>query len=676
MSTAAGKTHKSEPLVPASKILPEITLKAIILSIIITIILGASDAYLALKIGSTVAASIPAAVIAMGIFRLFKKSNVLETNLVQTAASAGEGLAASASFILPALIILGFWKDFPFWEVVLISIVGGLLGVFFSVPLRKVLLNNKTLNFPEGTAVGNLLKVGATGTKQIKLLLHGIIGGGLISFAQTGLEIIADHLSMWTKKNSVVFGMNLGYNPVLLGIGYIVGWNVGLTMFIGVIIGWMIAIPILSHIYGIPAGITNPEDIAMSLWSHHLRYIGVGAMLVGAVWTLLTMMKPILTGFTYIFTALKKDQVKQKIIIPRTEQDMHFKYVTLGTILFLILSFIMLVFAIHNTHLPLTTSFIWSVALLGTLCIFVLGLFSSLTAGYIVGLIGSSNSPISGIYISNLLLLCLIFIPMMALHVNLSSPETQKAVIAIIIFILAIIGSAAIITNENIQDLKAGHMVGATPWKQQIMIMVGVIAAAVAIAPTLQLLYQAYGIGGMFPRPGMPAAQMLAAPQASLLAALSKGAIGGDLPWNMLFTGMVIGVVATIIDEVLKRDGKMRLPAIAIGIGIYLPSEISTTIFLGGLIRSFASKALRDKSKNTEADELVFAAQQRTGLVACGLVAGAALMGVILAIPFVILGNSDALKIVSDNFTPYTQILGIASIVALSFWLFKLSSKK
>lgn len=668
---------KDEPLISAKTILPEITLKAIILAIILTVILGASDAYLALKIGSTVAASIPAAVIAMGVFRLFKKSNVLETNLVQTAASAGEGLAASASFILPALVILGYWKDFPFWEVTLISIVGGILGVFFSVPLRKVLLNNKTLTFPEGTAVGNLLKVGATGAKQIKLLLQGIAAGGLISFAQTGFEIIADHLALWTKRPNFVYGVNFGYNPVLLGIGYIVGWNVGFSMFVGVVLGWMIGIPILCHFYGMPSGVTSPESIAMNLWSHYLRYIGVGTMLVGAVWTLLTMLKPILQGITFIFSSLKIDETKQKRIIPRTEQDMTFRYVAGGTLLFLLFSFIMLFYAVTHSNLTLSTGLLWSVVLLGTLCVFVFGLFSSLTAGYIVGLIGSSNSPISGIYITNLLILCLIFIPLLALQVNLNSKELQQTVVAIIIFILAIIGTAAVITNENIQDLKAGHMVGATPWKQQIMIMIGVIAAAFAISPVLHLLFQAYGIGGVFPRPGMPAAQMLAAPQSNLLAALAKGAVGGDLPWPMLFTGMVIGVITTIIDEILKRGGKMRLPALAVGIGIYLPSEITTTLFLGGLLRAFAGKALRDKTKNNdEANELIFMAQNRTGLVACGLVAGAALVGVILAIPFVILGSSDALKIVGDNFAPYAQLLGIFSVIALSFWIFNLGSRK
>ncbi len=663
------------PLIPPATILPEITFKACVLAIILAILLGAANAYLALKVGVTVAASIPAAVISMGIFRLFKKSNVLENNLVQTAASAGEGLAASVTFILPALIITKFWTGFNFWQTMLITMVGGIFGVMFSVPLRRVLLNLR-LPFPEGTAIGNILRVSAKGGAQVKNLIQGAITGAIVVFCQTGLQVIGGYYSLWFRAKNFLYGTTLGVDAALFGAGYIIGITPNVAMLIGLILAWFIGMPFLSIYYGIPANASSPYDAVMTLWDQHIRYIGVGTMLIAGVWTLVTLFKPVISA---LFLTKQSIEVigDGKGNILRTEYDIPMKYVFATVAVLSIFAFCLIFYTIEHSGLSITTSKLVLISLVSVSGLLFFGFFSSMIIGYIVGLIGSTNSPVSGILIINILAMSLILVPLIKYGIDFHSEANRQAAMAIILFAVTMIGVAATITSENIQDLKAGRMVGATPWKQQLMMLIGVVVAAIAIAPVLQLLFEAYGMGGVYPHPGMNPQQMLPAPQAGLMAALTQGVIAHSLPTSMIVIGVLIGVFGIILDEILKTKG-MRLAVLAIGLGIYLPPEITTPTILGGFTYFFAQRSLQKKLKaapEAQQKSIRKNTYESSILFACGLVAGAALMGVILAIPFVLKGSSDALKIVPNSFTPIANLIGIFVAIFLLGWLYRKGSR-
>lgn len=659
-------------LIPASANLPEITVKATLLAIILAILLGAANAYLALKVGTTVAASIPAAVISMGIFRLFKKSNVLENNLVQTAASAGEGLAGAATFMLPALIITKFWTGFNFWETMIITLLGGCLGVMFSVPLRKILLN-LNLPFPEGTAIGNILRVSAERGTQIRNLVQGILAGGILVFCQTGLQVIGSYYPLWFRAKNFIYGSTLGVDAALFGAGYIIGIRPIVAILFGVICGWLIGVPILCLHYGITANAASPYDAVMTLWSQHIRYIGVGTMLVAGVWTLLTLIKPVKKALFLTKQLDVGDEGKAKIL--RTEYDIPMKYVFTSVSILGILAFGLIFYTLSHGALNLALPRLILISVVAVAGLLVFGFFSALVAGYIVGLIGSTNAPVSGLMIINILITSLLLVPLMAIGNH--SVADRQFMIAMILLLVTMIGAALVITSENIQDLKAGRMVGATPWKQQLMMLIGVIVASIVIAPVMELLFQAYGMGGVFPHPGMNPQQMLPAPQAGLMAALAQGVMMHSLPLDMISVGALIGVLAIIINFFLRKTG-LQLAVLAIGLGIYLPPEITTPTILGGFAHFFASRSLqKDLQSKPEAQHLPIRkkAQEQGTLFACGLVAGAALMGVFLAIPFVIKGSTDVLKIVGDKFTPMANLLGILVAIFLFVWIYRKGCK-
>lgn len=663
------------PLISPNQFLPEITLKALILGIILAVILGASNAYLALKVGTTVAASIPASVIALAVFRLFKHSNVLETNLVQTSASAGEGLAAAVTFIMPSLLIIGYWDGFSFWETAAITMLGGSLGVLFSIPLRRILLNQLTLPFPEGTAVGKLLTASTAPGAQLKKLIQGGVVGGVIVLFQTGFQVIANSLPLWFKSNKVLFGITLGFDPTLIGAGYIIGINAAIALSLGMFLCWIIGVPVLSLIYGLPPGDTTYDQVMM-FWNTKIRYLGVGTMIVGGIWTMITLSKTILKGLMVGLHSLKT-MSKSKLLVPRTERDVPTSLVLGGILLLLILCLCFISFILINSGLPLTKSTVINFTLMSGLTLVVLGFFSALVCGYLVGLIGSTNTPVSGAMIVNLLIMSAILFPILLNNVDLTIIQNQHTVIAMVIFVLSMIGASAVITMENIQDLKAGQMVGSTPWKQQLMLLVGVLAAALAIAPIMQLLFQAYGIGGVYPRPGMNPSQMLSAPQAALITSLAKGIVGHNLPWPTLIAGIVIGLFAILIDMYVKRYGK-SCAVLAVGLGIYLPPEIITTTIFGGVIHYFAKKAFDKRIQNqplSAQKALSKDSYERGTLLACGLVAGSSLMGVFLAVPFVLEGSSDALRLVSDQFIPVAEVLGFIMAALLGVWLFRVTTR-
>lgn len=641
--------------------LPELTVKALILSILLAALLTAANAYLALRIGTTISASIPAAVIAMGVLRLFRKSNILESNMVQTAASAGEGVAAVISFVLPAALILHVWQGFPYLETFSLTVLGGLLGVLFTIPLRRILLNLPTLTFPEGTAVGKVLQASTNGGKRLKPLVQGIIVGGGISLFQSGFKIFSDLISMWIVTGRAISGTAVGFEPALFAAGYIVGIRAAVSLLVGVILGWVVLLPLISMHYGLPVEAAH-YDMALDLWHDHLRFIGVGIMLVGGVWTLLTLIKPVAKGLAQSFTIFKKNQALNQAEIPNTDRDMPFGWMIAGVAVVSVLTYVLIVYILWHLNLPISPTELGLCALATLIFVLVLGWLFAIISGYFVGLLGSTNAPLSGLLIMGVLLLG--FLYMLSMKNIVATAALQ--ITTLMVFAITLVAAISALSLENIQDLKAGQIIGATPWKQQIVLAVGVIAAAAVIGPILNLLFHAYGMGGVFPHSGMDPAQMLAAPQAGMIATIAQGVLHKHLESNMLLIGCALAVVIVIIDELLKSKN-IRVPALAVGLGVYLPPDVITPIFLGALVSYLVSYRM---NKSSHSEEAKHGAMQNGTLLACGIVAGSALMGVILAIPFAIIGNTDALSLVSVHFTPWATGLALIVTIALCYWMY------
>lgn len=672
------KTHKEgsegdQPIIPANVKLPEITLRVIIIGFFLTVILAAANAYLGLKVGTTVSASIPAAVISMGILRFFKNSNILENTMVQIMASVGEALTAGIAFILPALIILHVWDNFNYWQTVVTGLIGGGLGVLFTIPLRRALLKDKTLRYPEAVAIGNVLKASTTREKgDLRSLTVGGFIGAVIALFQTGFQILTDNFQYWIKTPSAVFGFGLGLSPALIAAGYIVGVNVALSLLVGVAIGWLAGVPFLSWFYGLP-DVATANQMAMVIWKNYIRYIGVGTMLIGGLWTLFTLFKPVMNSMSASLTSLRSIRLGKKSEEPRTERDIPIHYVLFSALLILIPIFLLMAWKIIPQGLDISASFRYFISGFSALYILIGGfLFCSIMA-YFAGLIGSTNSPVSGLLVCALLIICLIFMAFFSTQTGVGRKELEMIGSIVAIGSMVIIGAALAISNDTMQDLKVGQIVGATPWKQQVMLILGVIVSAFVIPPILQLLYQAYGIGGVFPRPGMNPAQMLAAPQAGLMATVAKGAFSHQLAWGMIATGAVVAMLCVVIDEYLKKHHGTRLPVLAVGLGIYLPLDSSVPVVIGGLLsyiiqRRLAQLYRRGKPNN---ENKINAHRHRGLLLACGIVAGASLMGVMLAIPFALRQSSDALRIMPDAYMPFAGVLSIFVTFVLCAWIYR-----
>jgi putative OPT family oligopeptide transporter len=617
-----------KPVVPSGTSLPEITLKAIILGILLAVILAAANAYLGLFAGMTVSASIPAAVISMTIFSFFKRSNILENNIVQTAASAGEAVAAAAVFTIPGLVILGFWKGYDYWQTFLICALGGTIGVLFSVPLRRALVvqGGKEIKFPEGIATGEVLKAGQGQEKgSLSTIVYAALTGGILKFCQdAGLKLWSSTLEVGTKVGSTMayFGMDL--SPALLGVGYIVGLNIAVLVFLGGAISWWIAIPIYAAMHGFPAGSTSAVEAANTLWSAQIRYLGVGAMCVGGFWALIQLRSQLLTGVKSGLQAIR-DEKGGTNTVERTDKDMPMVWV----LVFTVLSVIPLFFVYHLVVSSMAVSLVMAAIML------VAGFLFAAVAGYMAGLVGSSNNPISGVTISTILFASLVLL----LFMGRGNPAGPAAAI----LIGAVVCCAASISGDNLQDLKAGQIVGSTPWKQEFMLIVGVLSSAFVIAPVLKLLDLKYGVG--IPLKADAAWHLahptpLPAPQATLMAAVSNGVFFSDLPWMMVGIGALIAVAIICIDQVLKAKGsEFRTPVLAVAVGIYLPFSLSTPILAGGLVAYAATRLRRKTAKGASADILTrLKAAEAEGdkkglLFGSGLITGEALMGIMLAVP-------------------------------------------
>jgi putative OPT family oligopeptide transporter len=643
------------------KSLPEITIKAFVLGVVLSMILAAANAYLGLFAGMTVSASIPAAVVSMGVLRLFRRSNILENNIVQTAASAGESLAAGVIFTLPALVILGFWDGFGgknFFWITIIAAFGGLLGVLFTIPLRRSLIVESKLQFPEGIATAEVLETGQEGGKGVRTIAQASIVGGLFKLCARGIGLWPEVVeSAKGVGRTLVYG-GTDLSPALISVGYIVGLNIAVLIFLGGAANWYIAIPICAAISD-NAQDVGAVDRAYEIWSSQTRYIGVGAMLIGGLWTIFKMRSSLLSGIKSGLKAYRTISQSQNQI-ERTEKDMPMKWV-----LMLIIGSIVPLFLVYQIFVATV-----SISLPMAVVMLIAGFLFSAVAGYMAGLVGSSNNPISGVTIATIVVSSLLLLLLM----GKDAPNGAAAAI----IIGSVVCCAAAIAGDNMQDLKAGRLVGATPWKQQVMQIIGTLSGAIVIAPVLMLLHKAYGFKG---QPGLAQEEMadaLSAVQANLMASVSKGVFQGEMPWKFAFIGMAVAAVIIIIDLVLEAQrSSFRMPVLAVAIGIYLPLELAVPIFAGGIIHWAVQGFHRRRATAREQIEQF----GRNGLLfASGLITGEALMGILLAIPIVILKQYEIDLPIIKHFwgetMPFGGWLGAVLLIGVAYWLYRIALSK
>ncbi len=646
-------------MVPASQSPPEITAKAVILSIVLAAVLAAANAYLGLFAGMTVSASIPAAVLSMAILRWFREANILENNIVQTAASSGEALAAGVIFTIPGLLLLGAWTTFDYWRTTMLALVGGLLGVLFTIPLRRALILEARLRFPEGVATAEVLKAGArqaTGRSRpaaessaqaasgVRRLLTGAILGGLVKFGESGCRLWSEALEgAGSLGRTVVYG-GINLSPALIAVGYIVGLNIGTIVFLGGLLGWLVLLPLLGWMDGVPDGVPALAA-ARTIWSLRVRYVGIGAMLVGGLWTLTRLREPIVASLRQLWRlAHARDPASAATgaAFLRTERDAPLPWLLAPLALCLVGMVVLYRPVVASTPVALFMTGIMAVAAF---------LFASVAA-YMAGLVGSSSNPVSGVTIATIMGAALLLVVVL----GAGHPAGPAATL----LIGAVVCCAAAMGGDNLQDLKTGQLVGATPWKQQIMQVVGVLAGALVLAPVLSLLQAKYGIGeatAAHPHP-------LSAPQATLMASLAGGVFGGRVPWSLVGLGACLGLGIVVWDERLRvRGAAWRVPVLAVALGIYLPIKLSAAIFLGGLV---AEMVRRQAGSGTEET-----AQQGV-LAAAGLITGEALMGILLALPLALAAfwpsfPSDPWKVF--DIPPLGAWPGLVAVGGVLWWL-------
>lgn len=604
--------------------LKELTVRGIILGALITVIFTASNVYLGLKVGVTFASSIPAAVISMAVLKFFKDSSILENNMVQTQASSA-GTLSSVIFVLPGLLMMGYWQDFPFWQTMLICAAGGTLGVLFTIPLRRAMVVNSNLPYPEGVAAAEILKAGnhADGDSGVKDIAYGGVLAGLVAFLTNGLRVMADGASAWIQTGKAAFQLPMGFSLALLGAGYLIGIVGGIAMLIGVILTWGVAVPYFTMSEDIAAD-ASLIDSAMTVWKTKVRYIGVGTIGIAAIWTLLILMKPMIEGMVHSFRMLKGGQEASEHRIDIDLSPKTMIYILIATVALIVIS-------LHHFIAAAPISPELSI-LLVVVCTFLavfIGFFVAAASGYMAGLVGSSSSPISGIGIISVIVISLVLVSIGNASGLFETVDGQKFLTALTLFTASIVITTACISNDNLQDLKTGLLVEATPWRQQVALIIGCFVGALVIAPVLEILYHAYGFSGALPRPDMDPSQALSAPQATLMTAISQGIFTNKLEWTYILTGVGLGAVLITIDAFLKKVSNkvFSLPVIAVGIGIYLPPSINTPVIVGAFLAWIMARHIA-KLGNKE----VSAKAERFGtLFSAGLIVGESLMGVILA---------------------------------------------
>ena len=646
----------------------ELTIRGLVLGALITTVFTAANVYLGLKVGLTFASSIPAAVISMAILSLVKDSSILENNIVQTVASAA-GTLSAIIFVLPGLVIVGWWTGFPFWQSFLICVAGGILGVLFTIPLRRALVTTSDLPYPEGVAAAEVLKVGsaARGTGQadatesregLSAVIFGTLASAGLAIASATRVLAADVAGFFSIGSFGASGYSVSWSLALFGAGHLVGLSVGMAMLTGLIIAWGIAVPILTHLQPIAGGATvSMATHTLAIWRTQVRFIGAGAIGVSSIYTLAKLAGPVVGGLVSTLRASNAKATGDDL-----DRDLPPSWIVALTIVCLGISgYLAYTFAgstVLGPHAGLLT-------LIAVPFVFIVGFMIAGVAGYMAGLIGASNSPISGIGILGIVTCATV----MSLAVA-PTADNRTALVAFALFVTAIVFACATISNDNLQDLKTGQLVGASPMRQQVALIVGVLAGAAVIPSVLNLLAKAYGFAGAA-NIGVVAANPLPAPQATLISALAQGVIGGNLDWKMIGIGALVGVGLIVLDAALGAMKKLRIPPLAVGIGIYLPMSATFAVVVGAVVAHwYAGKARTAKDP---------ARAERLGtLVASGLIVGESLFGVINA-GLIVGFNSDApIALAPENLrgAPWLGALAfIGLVVSLYRWMLKKTRK-
>ena len=640
----------------------ELTLRSLVLGAAITTIFTAANVYLGLKVGLTFASSIPAAVISMAILSAVRDSSILENNIVQTVASAA-GTLSAIIFVLPGLIIVGWWTEFPFWQSFLICISGGVLGVVFTIPLRRALVTTSDLPYPEGVAAAEVLRVGSgtrgeaaddTGEARegLTAVIYGSIASAALAIIAATRVAAAEVTGFFRVGATAASGYDVAWSLALLGAGHLVGLSVGMAMLVGLVIAWGIAVPILTSMQPLPAGI----DVAthtLTIWSRQVRFIGAGAIGIASIYTLARLARPVIGGFVSTMRASTATATGDEL-----DRDLPPQWIVILTIVCLVISAALAFTFARSTTLVGDATLLTIIAVPFVL---IVGFLIAGICGYMAGLIGASNSPISGVGILSIVICAstlIIAVP--------PDAGNRPALVAFALFVTAIVFACATISNDNLQDLKTGQLVGASPMRQQIALIVGVAAGAAVIPPVLNLLAKAYGFAGA-PNVDVVAPNPLPAPQATLISALAQGVIGGNLDWNMIGIGALVGVGLIVLDSILGAMKRLRIPPLAVGIGIYLPMSATFAVVVGAVIGHWYDGRARTTANPARAERL-------GTLVASGLIVGESLWGVLNAGLIVLLSSDAPIGLVPAEFAaaPWLGLLGfVAAIVWLYGWMLR-----
>lgn len=631
--------------------LPELTLRGIIIGGLITLIFTAANVYLGLKVGLTFATSIPAAVISMAVLRRFKGHNIKENNIVQTIASAA-GTLSAIIFVLPGLVMVGYWQGFGFLQTAGVCIIGGVLGVMYSIPLRRALVTSSDLPYPEGVAAAEVLKVGdesASGTSHEENAkgLRVIVAGGITSAVMallTAMKAAASEVTAYFKLGAGATTLGTSLSTALIGVGHLVGLPVGIAMLVGVVISYFILLPIFTT--GDVSGATALADVVDTTFSDDIRFIGVGTMAIAAIWTLLKIAAPIAVGIRQSLASSRAR--KSGSVVDVTERDIPFPYVATTIVAFMVPIALLLWDFVRGTDIHDHMAVLITVSVLFTLLV---GLIIASVCGYMAGLIGASNSPISSIGIIAVLAASLLIAA-----VTRGTTADPLSLVAYTLFTAAIVFGIATISNDNLQDLKTGQLVGATPWKQQVALIIGVVFGSLVIPPILQVMLNGFGFQGM----EGAGEDALAAPQAALMSSVASGIFDSSLDWNLIFIGMAIGAVLIIIDELLRKfTDKYSLSPLAAGMGMYLPAALTIVIPIGAILGTFYDKWAAKQSHPE------FAKRMGT-LLATGLIVGESLFGVINAGIIAAAGGESPLEIFEGGASA-TVVGVVLFIIALTF---------
>lgn len=633
----------------------EITIRGVILGALITLVFTTANVYLGLKIGLTFATSIPAAVISMGVLRFFADNSVMENNIVQTIASAA-GTLSTIIFVLPALIMIGWWNGFPYWTTVSVCALGGILGIMYSIPLRRALVTGSNLPYPEGVAGADVLKIGNSergledNRRQICVIaVSAVAAAGYALLAS--LKVISNALAVTFRIGSGATMAGASLSLALIGVGHLVGITVGIAMMIGVLISYAVLLPIRT------AGHLPPDEafvgVVLKTFSSDVRFIGAGAIAVAAVWTFLKILGPILRGIAEAVVSARRLRQGEAVSLHEHDIPIH----TVGLIILLSLIPIGLLLADFTVGTPISAG-AGAIVATGVLLILIMGLVVASVCGYMAGLIGSSSSPISGVGILAVLMTALL------IRTTFGQASTSQipALAAYVVFIAAMIVAVATISNDNLQDLKTGQLVGATPWKQQVALVIGVVVGSAVIPPVLQLMQTSFGFQGA---PGATK-NALAAPQAALMSSLVKGIFGDSLNWSLVGFGALIGILVVVFDEMLgKSTTNLRLPPLAVGMGMYLPITLTLMIsigaFLGRIYNSWAQRSGDEEGRKT----------QMGAMLATGLIVGESLYGIVFSAFVATTGKDEPLAIVNEGFKNWAELLGVVALVALVASLYR-----